>query len=238
VAAAKDIPRAALFFSQLSFGIDPVNDIPSLTVLISGRGSNLVALHGGATNYRIGHVISNTPDAPGLSWAEQAGIPRTIVARANYESLTAFKTALLEAVLLSRPDIVALAGFMVVLNAEFTETFKGRLINIHPSLLPKFPGLDTHARALTAGEVEHGATVHFVDAGVDTGLRIAQAVVPILPGDDEKTLASRTLTVEHTLYPWVAATMARGGIHFAPERVRYDEQALLEARQLSFRVFA
>ncbi len=214
-----------------------MSDIPTLTVLISGRGSNLVALHAHASNYRIGHVISNTPDALGLSWAAQAGIPHTVVARANYESLTNLKAAILETVRLSQPDIVALAGFMMVLNADFTEAFKGRLINIHPSLLPKFPGLDTHARALTAGEAEHGATVHFVDAGVDTGLRIAQAVVPVLPGDDEKTLAARTLTVEHALYPWVAGTMARGGIRFTPERVYYDEQALLEARRLSFRVF-
>lgn len=214
-----------------------MSEIPTLTVLISGRGSNLVALHAHAANYRIGQVISNTPDAPGLSWAAQVGIPCAVVARGNYESLASFKAALLEAVQLSQADIVALAGFMVVLNAEFTEAFKGRLINIHPSLLPKFPGLDTHSRALISGEVEHGATVHFVDAGVDTGLRIAQAVVPILPGDDEKTLAARTLTVEHTLYPWVAATMARGGIQFTPERVCYDEQAVLDARRLSFRVF-
>jgi phosphoribosylglycinamide formyltransferase-1 len=196
-----------------------------------------VALHAGATNYRIGHVISNTPDAPGLSWATQVGIPHTVIARSSYDSLGAFKSALVEAVQRTQPDIVALAGFMVVLNTEFIEAFQGRLINIHPSLLPKFPGLDTHARALSAGEVEHGATVHFVDAGVDTGLRIAQAVVPVVPGDDEKALAARTLTVEHALYPWVAATLARGGIQFTPERVRYDEQALREARDRCFRLF-
>ncbi len=196
-----------------------------------------MALHAGAINYRIGHVISNTPDATGLSWATQAGIPHSVVARSEYETLGAFKTALLESVLRTEPDIVALAGFMVVLNTEFIEAFQGRLINIHPSILPKFPGLDTHARALAAGEVEHGATVHFVDAGVDTGLRIAQAIVPVLPGDDDRALAARTLTAEHSLYPWVAATMARGGIEFTPVRVRYDEKAIRDARDRGFRLF-
>jgi len=214
-----------------------VNSLPTLTVLISGRGSNLIALHERAKGYRIGTVISNNPDAAGLSWAAAQGIPCQVVERGGFSSLAAFKAGLLETVLSSKPDFVALAGFMVVLQPEFADSFLGRLINIHPSLLPKFPGLDTHARALVAGETEHGCTVHFVDAGVDTGHRIAQGVVPIAPGDDEKSIAARTLAVEHTLYPWVASSLARGGIWLAEGKVRYDDQALQEAADKGFRIF-
>lgn len=214
-----------------------MKSLPTLTVLISGRGSNLIALHERAKGYRIGTVISNNPDAAGLSWAAAQGIPCQVVERGGFSSLAAFKAGLLETVLSSKPDFVALAGFMVVLQPEFADAFLGRLINIHPSLLPKFPGLDTHARALAAGETEHGCTVHFVDAGVDTGHRIAQGVVAIAPGDDEKSIAARTLAVEHTIYPWVASSLARGGIWLAEGKVRYDDQALQEAADKGFRIF-
>ena len=214
-----------------------MNSLPTLTVLISGRGSNLIALHERAKGYRIGTVICNNPDAAGLSWAAAQGIACQVVERSGFSSLAAFKAGLLETVLSSKPDFVALAGFMVLLQPEFADAFPGKLINIHPSLLPKFPGLDTHARALAAGETEHGCTVHFVDAGVDTGHRIAQGVVPIAPGDDEKSIAARTLAVEHSLYPWVMSSLARGGIWLAEGKVCYDDQALQEAADNRFRIF-
>lgn len=214
-----------------------MNSLPSVTVLISGRGSNLTALYERAKGYRIEAVISNNPDAAGLSWAAAQGIQCQVIERGSFSSLAAFKAGLLEAVLSSKPDFVALAGFMVVLQPEFADAFLGKLINIHPSLLPKFSGLDTHARALAAGETEHGCTVHFVDAGVDTGHRIAQGVVPIAPGDDEKSIAGKTLEVEHSLYPWVMSSLARGGIWLAEGKVCYDDQALHEAADSRFRIF-
>ncbi len=218
-------------------GIYPVNRTPTLTVLISGRGSNLIALHERASNYRIGLVISSNSAAQGLVWAAQAGVPSQVVERGTFPSLAAFKAGVLDAVLRSQPDVVALAGFMVVLQPEFSEAFGGRLINIHPSLLPRLPGLDTHQRAIASGETEHGCTVHFVDSGVDTGPRIAQGVVPVLPGDDAAALAARTLAVEHSLYPWVTASLVRGGVQLAEGRVRYDAQAVREAHERGFRIF-
>ena len=167
-----------------------------------------MALHAGATNYRIGHVISNTPDAPGLSWATQVGIPHTVIARSSYDSLGAFKSALVEAVQRTQPDIVALAGFMVVLNTEFIEAFQGRLINIHPSLLPKYRGANAAAQALAAGDKITGCTVHYVDTGVDTGEIIAQREVPVEPGDTADTLQARIQAAEHELLPSVIASFA------------------------------
>jgi phosphoribosylglycinamide formyltransferase-1 len=209
---------------------------PAVTVLISGRGSNLLALHENAHGYRINAVVSNTPEAKGLEWAKQQGIPTVTVARQDYASLAEFKAAVLQAVRDTEPDLVALAGFMVVLQPEFVDEFEGKLINIHPSLLPKFPGLETHQRALEAGEKEHGATVHFVAAGVDTGAIIAQAAVPVHSYDTPESLAARTLVVEHKLYPWVLKYLATGDISLTDDGVVYTELVRSEARTHQFRL--
>lgn len=195
----------------------------SVTALVSGRGSNLMALHEKSDGYAIRAVVSNRMDSAGLAWAAERGITTLTVVREHYDSLANFKTALLEAVAKTNPDVIALAGFMVVLQPAFVDAFVGRLINIHPSLLPKFPGLDTHQRALGAGEVEHGATVHFVAAGVDTGPMIAQGRVPVLSGDTADSLAVRTLVLEHQLYPWVLKYVASGDIRLTPEGVVYSD---------------
>lgn len=209
---------------------------PTVTVLISGRGSNLIALHEKAQGYRVGAVISNRADAAGLSWAASHGIPTQVVSRESFASLAQHKEALLEAVKSTSPDLVALAGFMMILQPEFVEAFSGRLVNIHPSLLPKYPGLDTHARALAAGDSKHGASVHFVGTGLDTGPLIAQAVVPVLAGDTEEALAARTLTEEHKLYPWVVKCVANGAVKLEGDAVVWEERGRREAQSQGFQI--
>jgi len=206
----------------------------SVTVLISGRGSNLNAFIRHQSGYRIGHVISDKPDAGGLLLAQEAGIATTVVPRASFTSLATFKAGVLKAVLESNPDLVALAGCMVVLQPEFIQAFSGRLINIHPSLLPLFPGLHTHERALEAGVSTHGCTVHYVDAGVDTGPLIAQAVVSVLPQDSPETLSARVLTSEHSLYPWIVQRVMSKDITLEGRTVRYSPLASQEAREHGF----
>lgn len=206
----------------------------SVTALISGRGSNLMALHERAQGYRIGAVISNNSDAAGLAWAKEQGIPTYTVLRGNFPSLSDFKRAVLQAVRETTPDLVALAGFMVVLQPEFVDEYAGKLINIHPSLLPKFPGLDTHRRALEARESAHGASVQFVAAGVDTGAIIAQGQVPVYPSDTPEVLASRTLELEHRLYPWVVKHIAAGEICFNGGMVEHSELVRSEAADRGF----
>ncbi len=208
----------------------------SVTALVSGRGSNLMALHDNSDGYAIKAVVSNRVDSAGLAWAAQRGIPTHTVVREDYATLTEFKDALFKVVVETAPDLVVLAGFMVVLQPAFVAAFDGRLINIHPSLLPKFPGLDTHQRALDAGEFEHGATVHFVAAGVDTGAIIAQGRVPVLSGDTAEILAERTLTVEHRLYPWVLKHLARAEIKLTPAGVVYSDYVRSAAASRGFMI--
>lgn len=211
---------------------------PVVTVLISGRGSNLKALIDNQNGFRIGAVISNKADALGLRFAHEAQIPTHIVERSHYESLAAFKDAVLETTLSTNPDFVALAGFMVVLHPAFTEALRGRVINIHPSLLPLLPGLDTHARVLQEAEMtQHGVTVHFVDSGVDTGPRIAQAAFAIQAGDTPENLTARALTFEHRIYPWVISHLAAGDIRLVGDSVRYSSKAVQEAGQQGFSIF-
>jgi phosphoribosylglycinamide formyltransferase-1 len=193
-----------------------------------------MALHEKSDGYAIRAVVSNRLDSGGLAWAAERGISTHTVVRDHYGSLTDFKGALLEVVARTTPDIVALAGFMVVLQPAFVETFVGKLINIHPSLLPKFPGLDTHQRALDAGELEHGATVHFVAAGVDTGPILAQGRVPVVSGDTAEALAVRTLALEHKLYPWALKHLAKGDIKLTPEGVVYSDQVRSAATSCGF----
>ena len=175
-----------------------------VAVLISGRGSNLQALIDAAGEMdfpaEIALVISDRPDAQGLQRAERAGIARQVLVPKELGGRAAFEAALDEALCEAGIDLICLAGFMRILGADFVARWQGRLINIHPSLLPAFPGLDTHQQALEAGVKLHGCSVHFVDAGVDSGPIIGQAAVPVLPDDDADGLADRVLAAEHRLY--------------------------------------
>jgi phosphoribosylglycinamide formyltransferase 1 len=183
-----------------------------VAILMSGRGSNMVALleAAAAPDYpaEIALVLSNRADAAGLARAAAMGVP-TAVVESRGRDRVAFEAEVSAVLAAHRIDIVALAGFMRVLTGGFVQAWEGRMINIHPSLLPSFPGLDTHARALAAGVAVHGCTVHLVTAGVDEGPILAQASVPVLPGDTEATLAARVLAQEHVLYPQALAQLAR-----------------------------
>jgi len=190
-----------------------------VAILISGRGSNMSALieAAKAPDYpaQIVGVFSNTPDAPGLQTAAGYNIPTAWRWHKDYPSRIGFELALGDVLKLWRPDIIALAGFMRMLTPEFTRKWQGRMINIHPSLLPLHKGLHTHEQALRDGVKEHGATVHFVTAGMDEGPTILQARVPVMPGDTPETLAERVLVEEHRIYPEALAMLARGEVSFA-----------------------
>ena len=181
-------------------------------VLISGRGSNMAALveAARAPGYpaEIALVLSNRADAAGLSFAQSHGIA-SVIAPSKGVTRDAFDAALDAALRAHGIELVALAGFMRILTPSFVARWEGRMINIHPSLLPDFKGLDTHARAIAAGRKEHGCTVHYVSADLDAGETIAQARVPVLEGDDAHTLAARVLQQEHRLYPRALAQVAR-----------------------------
>lgn len=176
-----------------------------IAVLISGRGSNLQCLIDACAQpdypARIVAVISNRPDAYGLERAREAGITAIAIDHKAFETREDFEAALDAALREVGAEFVCLAGFMRILTPGFVNAWSGRMINIHPSLLPKFKGVDTHARAIEAGETEHGCTVHWVTPGMDEGPVIAQARVPVLPGDTPETLAARVLVEEHRLYP-------------------------------------
>ena len=180
-------------------------------VLISGRGSNLQALlDAGQDDYEIQLVISNNADAQGLERARKAGVEALVIDHRPFKNNREAFEREMDAVLGARNvEIVALAGFMRVLTSFFVRAWEGRLVNIHPSLLPKYRGVDTHARALEAGDTEAGCSVHLVTEGVDEGPVLGQARVPILPGDTPDTLAARVLEAEHKLYPECLAKLAR-----------------------------
>lgn len=177
----------------------------NIVVLISGRGSNMESIvQACATegwNARIAAVVSNQPDAAGLAFARARGIATAVVDHRGHASRESFDAALQRTIDTFAPDLLVLAGFMRILTPGFVSHYAGRLLNVHPSLLPAFTGLHTHRRALEAGCKAAGATVHFVTADLDHGPIIAQAVVPVLPGDSEETLAARVLAREHVLYP-------------------------------------
>jgi phosphoribosylglycinamide formyltransferase-1 len=177
----------------------------NIVILISGRGSNMEAIvraqQADAWPARIAAVISNKPDAKGLAFAQANGIPTAVVPNKEFPTREAFDAALQATIDSFEPDLVVLAGFMRILTAPFVEHYAGRMLNIHPSLLPLFPGLHTHRQALDAGVEEHGATVHFVTAELDHGPAVIQARIPVLPGDTEDSLAERLLAEEHVIYP-------------------------------------
>ena len=176
-----------------------------LVILISGRGSNMVsileAIDAKQLSADIVAVISNRPDAAGLVAAADRGIATAAVDHTEYQDRDSFDRALAESIDRFNPDLVILAGFMRILTADFVNHYSDKLLNIHPSLLPKFKGLNTHQRAIDAKEAEHGATVHFVTAELDDGPIVLQARVPVLTDDDATTLAKRVLVEEHQLYP-------------------------------------
>ncbi|MDP3264149.1 MAG: phosphoribosylglycinamide formyltransferase [Tabrizicola sp.] len=185
-----------------------------VAILISGGGSNMLALVRdmvGDHPARPILVASNDPEASGLARAAALGMPVAAVDHRPFgKDRAAFEAALLAPLLAAEPDIICLAGFMRVLTPGFVQRFAGRMLNIHPSLLPKYPGLHTHARALAAGDTEAGCTVHEVTADLDAGPILGQARVPVLPGDDEASLAARVLAQEHRLYPAVLRRFAAG----------------------------
>lgn len=184
-----------------------------LAVLISGRGSNMEAILNSSLDKeypaKICLVLSDNVNAAGLETARSASIEAKAFERADYNSRSEHESAIMEAINVSGAELICLAGYMRILSADFTKAYDNRLINIHPSLLPKYKGLDTHQRALDAGDTEHGCTVHFVNSEMDGGEIIAQAKVPILENDTADTLSDRVLVEEHKLYSKVIADLAK-----------------------------
>lgn len=194
-----------------------------VAVLISGRGSNMAALIDAASmpDYpaEIVLVVSNRPDAAGLNYALAQGVPTAVVDHRQFDSREAFDAAVDVRLRDAGVEIVCLAGFMRLLSTPFVERWRGRMLNIHPSLLPEFKGLDTHARALAAGVKTHGCTVHFVAPELDSGPIILQAKVPVHEGDSADALAARVLAEEHRIYPEALRLLAEGRVRLEGDRV-------------------
>lgn len=194
-----------------------------IAVLISGRGSNMrsivEACQDGAVSASVVAVISNNPEAGGLVFAQEQNIDTAVLDHTKFPSRTEFDSKLKALVDSYKPDWIVLAGFMRILSSNFVNHFIGRIINIHPSLLPLYPGLNTHARALAAGDSKHGATVHFVTPELDAGPVIDQAEVPVLADDTEQTLAERVLRAEHKLYVRALQKCVSGDTRFANRTV-------------------
>lgn len=201
-----------------------------VVVLVSGRGSNLKAIAAqadiGALPVRIEAVVSDRADAGALDWARDRGIPAVVLSPRDFADREAYGRALGDLVEGYAPQLVVLAGFMRILSDEFVLRFAGRMLNIHPSLLPRYPGLHTHRRALEAGDPEHGASVHFVTPELDGGPVVLQARVPVLPGDDEDTLAARVLREEHVIYPRCVGWFAAGRLALRDGAVWLDGRPL------------
>jgi phosphoribosylglycinamide formyltransferase-1 len=197
-----------------------------VAVVISGRGSNMEAIvrasQGGASRYRVVRVIADRDGAGGLSRAAALGIPTSVVPVRQYADRAAFDAALAAELDASGAQLVALAGFMRILSAGFVQRFEGRLLNIHPSLLPRYKGLDTHARALAAGDSEHGASVHYVTAELDGGPVIMQGRLRLRAGDTAETVSARVHTLEHIIYPHVCSLIAAGRIECRNGAVYFD----------------
>lgn len=211
----------------------------NLVILISGRGSNMVAIAEACAaegwDARIAAVISNRADAAGLGYAQAKGIPAVVVNHREFNGREAFDEALAQAIDGFAPDLIVLAGFMRILTSGFVERYAGRMLNIHPSLLPAFPGLHTHRRAIEAGCKVAGSTVHVVTPELDHGPIVAQAVVAVQPDDTEDTLAARVLAIEHQLYPRAIRWWVQGLLdHTADGRIVLrsgEPQSILQAAQ-------
>lgn len=201
-------------------------------VLVSGGGTNLQAfidaVARGALDLDLAVVISNREDAGGLARARRAGLAASVVPHRDFSDREQFDDAIAREIDRHGAKLVLLAGFMRILGRRFVQRYEGRLLNIHPSLLPRYPGLDTHARALAAGDAWHGSTVHFVSEELDGGPRIIQGRVPVEPRDDADTLAARVLEIEHRIYPQAAALFAAGRIACRDGRCLLDGQPLEE----------
>jgi len=208
-----------------------------VVVLISGRGSNMHSLieqsRAPDSPYYVAGVFSDQANAPGLRLARDLNVPAEALAAAGFAERTAYDRALAAQVATGEPALVVLAGFMRILSAEFIARFPGRILNIHPSLLPQYPGLHTHRRALAAGEREHGATVHFVTAQLDAGPLILQARVAVNPDDDEASLAARVQAQEHKIYPLAVRWFCAGRLEQRDGRAWLDGAPLAQPLQLA-----
>jgi phosphoribosylglycinamide formyltransferase 1 len=202
----------------------------TIVILISGRGSNMQAILQARLPLRIAAVLSNDPNAAGLGIASTAGIATAAIDHRQDSDREQFDGRLAAEIDRHAPDLIVLAGFMRILGTRFVNRYPGRIINIHPSLLPAFPGLHTHRRALEAGVRVHGCTVHFVTPQLDHGPIIIQAAVPVLPGDDESRLAARVLEQEHRVYPQALAWLARDAVRLdASGRVSFPHTRASQA---------
>lgn len=202
-----------------------------IVVLISGNGSNLQALINSthSSPFKIAAVISNKPDALGLERAERENIPTLVIDHTLFDLREEFDNALASAIKDFDPELIVLAGFMRILGNDFVDHFNGRILNIHPSLLPKYPGINTHQRAIDAGDKEHGVSVHFVTANLDGGPIIAREKVSVLNGDTAKILAARVLEKEHIIYPKIVSWFACGRLEMK------DDSAMLDGNKLPLR---
>jgi phosphoribosylglycinamide formyltransferase-1 len=207
-----------------------------VAILISGRGSNMAAIASAAANglldIDIVGVIADRPDAEGLIIAADRGLPTACIHAKALGGRVPFEAALAQELGARGAELIVLAGFMRILSPEFIALYTGRILNIHPSLLPAYVGLHTHARALKAGEAQHGASVHFVTAELDGGPVILQGKVPVLAGDSEASLAARVLVLEHRLYPQAVAWMAAGRLRMRGTKYEFDGQIQSEPMQL------
>lgn len=201
-----------------------------IAVLVSGSGSNLQALidsqQRGELAVEIAVVVSNRPGVLGLDRAQKAGIPTQVIDHTQFNSRTAFDKAMMVTIDQYQPELLVLAGFMRILTPEFVEHYTGRMMNIHPSLLPNYPGLHTHKRALEAGDAYHGVTVHFVTDQLDGGPPVIQARIAIRAEDNEESLAKRVLQQEHRIYPLAVQWFAEGRLHLSGNRCRLDGELL------------
>lgn len=200
----------------------------AIAVLISGNGSNLQALIDASrsSNYKVGLVISNNPDAYGLERAKAAGITSKVINHRDFASREEFDQALIAELDIFNPDLIVLAGFMRILSAQFVQHFSGKVLNIHPSLLPKYPGTNTHQRAIDAGDTVHGVSVHFVTEELDGGPIVAQEKVPVLPTDTAAELAARVSRKEHVVYPRAVTLFASGRLRMQDNNAYLDDALL------------
>jgi phosphoribosylglycinamide formyltransferase-1 len=208
-----------------------------IVVLISGRGTNMRALieisRRADSPYTVARVLSDRPDATGLLIAAQLGIPAQAIDAGTFTDRAAFELRLADAVAQSSPSLLALAGFMRILSQAFVREFAGRILNIHPSLLPLYPGLHTHRRVLAAGELVHGATVHYVTAELDGGPAVIQARIAVGPDDDESSLARRVQALEHRIYPLAVRWHCEGRLRYAAGAAWFDAARLDAPLQLA-----
>jgi phosphoribosylglycinamide formyltransferase-1 len=208
-----------------------------IVILISGRGGNMRALiersRDAGAPYTVSKVFSDQPDAPGLELARNLGVPSQALAAVKTADRDAYDRALAAAISDCEPSLIVLAGFMRILSAQFVANFAGRILNIHPSLLPKFPGLHTHRRALEAREPQHGATVHFVTEQLDGGPPIIQARIAVAANDDEASLAARVQIQEHRIYPLAVRWFCEGRLRYNEGQAWLDGQPLREPVQFT-----